>query len=73
MAVDLQDKSKEDKRELLERCAMTSLNSKLISGCKELFAKMVVDAVLYLEDDLSLDMIGIKKVPGGSMEVRLSD
>ena len=68
LAVDLQDKSKEDKRELLERCAMTSLNSKLISGCKELFAKMVVDAVLYLEDDLSLDMIGIKKVPGGSME-----
>ena len=35
-------------RLLLERCAMTSLNSKLIRGHKEFFSKMVVDAVQSL-------------------------
>jgi T-complex protein 1 subunit eta len=29
---------------------------------------MVVDAVCSLDDDLSLDMIGIKKVSGGALE-----
>ncbi len=49
----------------MERCAQTSLNSKLIAGKREFFGKMVVDAVLHLDDDLSLDMIGIKKIAGG--------
>lgn len=30
---------------------------------------MVTDAVLKLEGNLDLDMIGIKKEPGGSLEV----
>lgn len=60
-----------ERRELLERCASTTLNSKLIAGAKDVFSKMVVDAVLHLDDSLSLDMIGVKKVPGGSMEVSL--
>ncbi len=29
----------------------------------------MVDAVLSLDEDLSLDMIGVKKIPGGALEV----
>jgi T-complex protein 1 subunit eta len=32
---------------------------------------MVVDAVLLLDELLPLDMIGIKKVTGGALEVSL--
>jgi len=55
-------------RELLEKCAATSMSSKLVSAHKEFFTKLVVDAVQLLEEDLPLDMIGIKKVPGGAFE-----
>ncbi len=41
-------------REMLELFAGTSMNSKLIAGTKEFFAKMVVDAVLHLDDDLGM-------------------
>ena len=55
-------------RELLETCASTSLNSKLIARNKAFFSKMVVDAVLMLDQKtLDLEMIGIKKVTGGSV------
>ena len=73
---------------LLEKCARTTLNSKLIARQREFFAKMVVDAVLMLDDLLPLNMyvlfictnvslylmsrIGIKKVTGGSLEVKLN-
>ena len=50
------------------KCAMTSLNSKIISKYKEFFGKMVVDAVLYLDEDLDKSDIGIKKVTGGSVD-----
>jgi hypothetical protein len=53
----------------LIKCAATSLNSKLISHQKDFFAPIVVDAVLSLDEDLSLDMIGVKKIPGGALEV----
>jgi T-complex protein 1 subunit eta len=56
-------------RIMLQRCAATTLNSKLIAHKREFFAKMVVDAVMRLEDDLPLDMIGIKQETGGSMDV----
>eukprot|EP01117_Protostelium_nocturnum_P020733 TRINITY_DN94_c0_g1_i1.p1 TRINITY_DN94_c0_g1~~TRINITY_DN94_c0_g1_i1.p1 ORF type:complete len:588 (+),score=208.76 TRINITY_DN94_c0_g1_i1:94-1764(+) len=57
-----------EKRRMLENCAGTALNSKLVSSHKDQFAKMVVDAVLHLdEEDLSLNMIGIKKESGGSL------
>ena len=59
-----------ERRELLIKCAATSLNSKLISHQKDFFAPIVVDAVLSLDEDLSLDMIGVKKIPGGALEVR---
>lgn len=56
---------------MLEKCAGTALNSKLIGSHKKFFAPMVVDAVMHLDDDQDLDLIGIKKIPGGSMEVRI--
>lgn len=66
--------NKQDPKELrsiLEKCAGTSMNSKLIHQQKDFFAKMVVDAVMSLDSLLPLDMIGIKKVPGGSLEESL--
>lgn len=58
-----------EQRQLLEKCAATALNSKLIAGQKDFFSKMVVDAVISLDELLSLKMIGIKKVQGGALEV----
>lgn len=55
-------------RYLLEKCASTALNSKLIARQKQLFAPMVVDAVTALDQDLcDIRLIGIKKVTGGSV------
>ena len=56
-------------RELLERCAATTLSSKLVAHQKGFFATLVVDAVLSLGELLPLNMIGIKKVTGGALEV----
>jgi T-complex protein 1 subunit eta len=61
-------KSEEEKRSLLEKCAATALNSKLVSSHRDFFAKMVTDAVLRLDDDLNLDLIGIKKEQGGALQ-----
>ena len=58
---------------MLVKCAGTALNSKLIGSHKAFFAPMVVDAVLHLDDDQDISLIGIKKVPGGSMEVSDAD
>lgn len=55
-------------RVLLERCAATALSSKLVAAHKEFFSKMVVDAVMLLDDLLPLSMIGMKKVKGGALE-----
>lgn len=55
------------RRLVLERCAATALNSKLICRNKDFFAPMCVDAVELLDKDLNLKMIGIKKVTGGSV------
>lgn len=56
--------------DLLRKCAATALSSKVIARQKEFFSQMVVDAVRQLDDLLPLNMIGIKKVQGGSLEVR---
>lgn len=66
LAVDIHGKNKEETRSLLQRCAATSLNSKLIAHNRDFFSGIVTDAVLALDDDLDLSMIGIKKVQGGS-------
>jgi len=52
ISVKIADKSAEEKRELLIKCSETSLNSKIISKHKNFFSEMVVDAVLYLDEDL---------------------
>ena len=55
-------------RVLLEKCASTALNSKLIARQKGLFAPMIVDAVTLLDPELcDIKLIGIKKVTGGSV------
>ncbi|KAJ1923836.1 T-complex protein 1 subunit eta [Tieghemiomyces parasiticus] len=56
-------------RDMLSKCAGTAMNSKLIYSQKDFFTKMVVDAVLHLDqEDLNERLIGIKKVPGGAMQ-----
>lgn len=54
--------------DILKKCAMTTLNSKLVSAYKDFFGSMVVDAVMCLGELLPLSMIGIKKVAGGGLE-----
>lgn len=66
LQIDWDERSDADIREMLERCAKTAMNSKLISQNQDFFGPMVVDAVQSLDDDLNLNMIGIAKVPGGS-------
>lgn len=56
---------------LLQKCAATAMSSKLIHQQRDFFSKMVVDAVLLLDDLLPLNMIGIKKVQGGGLEESL--
>lgn len=68
LSISLEDKSDAEKKELLKKCSMTTLNSKLVSGEKEFFSQMVVDAVSKLDPHtLDLKLIGIKKVTGGSL------
>ena len=55
------------KRMMLEKVAGTALNSKLIRSHRDYFAPLVVDAVTSLDADQDLDLIGIKKVSGGSV------
>mmetsp|Transcript_3880 Transcript_3880/g.6085 ORF Transcript_3880/g.6085 Transcript_3880/m.6085 type:complete len:586 (-) Transcript_3880:140-1897(-) len=62
--------SQEDEkfRALLEKCAGTALNSKLIARQKHLFAPMVVDAVTHLDPNMcDIKLVGIKKITGGSV------
>lgn len=68
IAVKVKSDNKEEQRRLLEKCAMTTLSSKLVAHSKEFFAKMVVDAVMLLDELLPLNMIGTKKIQGGSLE-----
>merc|ERR1712187_911163 len=67
MAVDLSQKTEEEKRALLVKCAETTLNSKLVADYKTFFANMTVDAISKLGQDLSISAVGIKKVTGGSL------
>ena len=50
ISIKIGDKTEAEKRDLLLQCAMTSLNSKIISKNKLFFGNMVVDAVLKLDD-----------------------
>ncbi|KAI7825551.1 chaperonin Cpn60/TCP-1 family [Kickxella alabastrina] len=69
LAVSIDRSDKAEMRSLLEKCAATSMNSKLIGSQQEFFTKMVVDAVMRLDqEELNEDMIGIKKIAGGAMQ-----
>lgn len=69
IAVEVKKDDADEFRHLLERCAKTAMSSKLIAKNSDFFTKMVVDAVLCLDqNDLDENMIGVKKVPGGGME-----
>lgn len=67
ISVKINDKSADERRDMLIKCAQTSLNSKLINKYREFFADMVVNAVEHLDEDLDKSDIGIKKVTGGSV------
>ena len=68
VSVKIGDKTAEEKRELLEKCAQTSLNSKIIAKQKAFFGAMVVDAVTSInQETLDKQDIGIKKITGGSV------
>ena len=66
-SIKINDKSEDEKRNLLLKCAQTSLNSKLIANYKEFFSEMIVEAVEKLEGFKDKDLIGIKHVTGGSI------
>jgi T-complex protein 1 subunit eta len=67
-SMNLEDHSKDDKSSILCKCAMTSMNSKLIASEKDFFSAMVVDAVSCLDPEiLDVSMIGVKKVTGGGL------
>ncbi len=68
MAVKISKDDKQEHRELLIKCAATAMSSKLIHQQKDFFSHMVVNAVLSLDELMPLNMIGIKKVQGGSLE-----
>lgn len=69
IAVTVSQKSPDELRSTLEKCAATTLSSKLVAAHKHFFAKMAVDAVMALDQNtLPLNMIGIKKVAGGGMQ-----
>ncbi|ODV63228.1 chaperonin-containing T-complex subunit CCT7 [Ascoidea rubescens DSM 1968] len=53
----------------LIKLAKTAMSSKIVSNNSEFFTKLAVDSVLSLDqNDLNLNLIGIKKVPGGSID-----
>ncbi|KAI4132426.1 MAG: hypothetical protein LQ347_002595 [Umbilicaria vellea] len=61
--------SEGNKRETLRRLAATAMSSKLIHRNADFFTKMVVDAVLSLDqEDLNDKLIGIKKITGGALQ-----
>ncbi|KAK2030116.1 T-complex protein 1 [Colletotrichum zoysiae] len=62
------DTNESNRRETLGKLAATAMTSKLIKRNTEFFTQMVVDAVLSLDqDDLNEKLIGVKKIPGGSL------
>jgi len=69
MAIGVDTSDPDGSRKMLERCAATALNSKLISQQQDFFAPMVVKCVLSLDpNDMDIvGMVGVKKVPGGSV------
>ncbi|PWN18357.1 putative CCT7-component of chaperonin-containing T-complex [Microstroma glucosiphilum] len=69
LAVTIDKSDKAAFRDLLIKCAGTSMSSKLIVSQRPFFAEMVVNAVTMLDaEDLDESLIGVKKIPGGGMQ-----
>jgi len=69
LAVGIEKTDADKFRDLLLKCASTAMSSKLIHSEKPFFSKMVVDAVMALDqEDLDESLIGMKKIPGGAMQ-----
>jgi T-complex protein 1 subunit eta len=62
------DTTEANQRETLQKLAATAMSSKLIHRNAPFFTKMVVDAVLSLDqDNLNEKLIRIKKITGGAL------
>ncbi|ERM97428.1 hypothetical protein AMTR_s02293p00000090, partial [Amborella trichopoda] len=57
LAVSIEGRSFEEKKDLMQKCAATTLSSTLIGGEKESFASMVVDAEMAIGEDDRLNLI----------------
>ena len=69
LAVPIPRQQAAEYRKLLERCARTSMYSKIISSQGDLMSRLVVDAVLSLDPrDPDERLIGMKRIPGGAIE-----
>lgn len=66
---DIQSTKDIELNDILQYCAATALNSKLIAKNKLFFSQMCVEAINCLseEDEFDLKLVGIKKVTGGSV------
>ncbi len=60
--MNIEGKSLEENKSFLERCAATTLSSKLVGSEKDFLVKMVVDPITTLDENNYLNMIEIKKV-----------
>jgi len=68
MAISIENKTDSERRDILKKCAGTSLNSKLLASYKDFFSELAVGAVEKLDKNLlDKDLIGIKLVTGGSI------
>ncbi|GMM47272.1 chaperonin-containing T-complex subunit [Pichia kluyveri] len=69
LEINLDEKPLDEEYDMLIKCALTAMNSKIIQQNGKFYSKLVVDSVLTLDrDDLDENLIGIKKIPGGAME-----
>jgi T-complex protein 1 subunit eta len=63
------DTAEGNQRDTLQKLAATAMSSKLIHRNSDFFTKMVVDAVLSLDqDELNEKLIGVKKITGGALQ-----
>lgn len=54
-------------RKILMSCCATCLNSKLISGKRHIFSKMIVNTSLVMGKEFDANMISVKSVLGGAV------
>ncbi|ERN10549.1 hypothetical protein AMTR_s00800p00008920, partial [Amborella trichopoda] len=57
LAVCIEGRSFKEKKDLMQKCAATTLSSTLLGGEKEFFASMVVDAEMAIGEDDRLNLI----------------